>query len=1381
MNSHKSSPLRDRLLSNSPDPIKSSILRESGMGWNSPPSSESNGSGNSVTSPLRLQKRDHPVRPPLPEVHRRSSSSYRHVRNNNLVSKSPFKSQIPMPLGTPTRSSPLPSTVPPRKVSGEKRARPLSMHEQAENENERPFALKRERRQSKTYQGLIQKEPVTKSPFRRGLHSDSDPSSSSSSDPPPTSETEPPLPPLPSSDPDLPVPSRSHAATPTRPSLVSRRLHGPRASGRRERRKTVTWDERCDVVEISCGEEGSDDALDMDSSDEEPSHPFEEHADPFFQGDQDDDQSSANDSYESIDIQAIENPLELDPDTSITGLVDEMFGSRHQSTPPRHGADIPTDLETEDGVPFGRSHHADRAAYQHHEAMSPPPIPFNPTSTSSPMGSLDRMRGSPMNTGRPRSNSDILDDYEDEDIQMLPESPSPVKSRRNTMPSGSPVPPFRLSIGSPTEDPYVPPSLPDESLPVKADESFQDEATNPDSSFARSDLDISALEEELNVHQSTPDKGQPEVSTTTDSPFSVARRPPLPLTPSAAISPLGAASSPSLRTTRSPESVNTTPDHRKPRISLEELQQRLTQRRSFGSPSPGPSPHSSSRPNFQAGDYLGAPGAVKDEEEKDRDTTSIMTAMTDVSAISAETATIMRAEKHIVDVAVAVVESSREDPAADSEFGMLKADDSHRLKFDFGSKFGRGLGFEQLDSADETGSGSPLLSVKTSLPLESSSMQCDPSADTNSIARTEISSVDVDMDMRSALDRLMDDVSSHRLEPRDITMSTEDGDESLERLQDEEPMDEPAIPRIMERAATDSAIIINAPPNGLLSRSASGASSTTIPPPVPPKDNIRNREALILEKRREMRRLEEEDEAAFYGRPPPRAEHLAVSSGRPSRRRSRSTGDVDDVRVGTKRYTTGGLLDIGPLSPQDDDPLGDSIEKELRKLEAPQKSKYQVRQHVETIYASSDNNVSHAGDLNTGRAWKTVRRPSDMNEYSKQIKEYRAQEKPGKAYGKVFVKVLGLKGISTPMPQEPTAVSCTLNNGIHFVTTPECRFSPDCAINQEFELIEHSKLEFTLTLKIRRDPHIISQFKALAPPPAAPIAPPPVVHTSSKSGMRSFFSSSPKKSKEKLKAQAPPAQPAQPVHRLPENLARYLKPDGTLARAFISFKDVAQRCDTRIFETAFPLIGQKLEAGNKSTTAQVGEMVLQIFRLPPLPGIAPDQLPQSLEECHRGLRHINWHKVTYFEGTLTQSGGDCLTWRRRQLRVIGSNLVAFNDVTKKATATISLKKAITVEDDKAVRDAAMSPASASTSRSRYADDYDGMYGVERSFRLVFPDEEIIFFADTDEEKEKWLEVLRALVGHIPPHPLWAELLWQRAEEMAKANRRTSTVPKKGPV
>jgi hypothetical protein len=44
--------------------------------------------------------------------------------------------------------------------------------------------------------------------------------------------------------------------------------------------------------------------------------------------------------------------------------------------------------------------------------------------------------------------------------------------------------------------------------------------------------------------------------------------------------------------------------------------------------------------------------------------------------------------------------------------------------------------------------------------------------------------------------------------------------------------------------------------------------------------------------------------------------------------------------------------------------------------------KYAVRQHEELIFASADGDkVSHmdsAGDLDNGKAWRAVRRPSDM-------------------------------------------------------------------------------------------------------------------------------------------------------------------------------------------------------------------------------------------------------------------------------------------------------------------------------------------------------------------------------------------------------------------
>ena len=67
-------------------------------------------------------------------------------------------------------------------------------------------------------------------------------------------------------------------------------------------------------------------------------------------------------------------------------------------------------------------------------------------------------------------------------------------------------------------------------------------------------------------------------------------------------------------------------------------------------------------------------------------------------------------------------------------------------------------------------------------------------------------------------------------------------------------------------------------------------------------------------------------------------------------------------------------------------------------------------------------------------------------------------------------------------------------------------------------------------------------------------------------------------------------------------------------------------------------------------------------------------------------------------------------------------------MTKKATATISLDKAIAVEDIQSLRSSIMTPSSQLSGRStRYEDD--DLFGVERSFRLIFPDEEILFFAD----------------------------------------------------
>jgi hypothetical protein len=231
---------------------------------------------------------------------RRQSSSYKHLRKNNLVSNSPFKSPPSNQnsnLGVSSSPSSLspnlvlgsahtkvhpplprhPSTTTPtptaRRVSIEKRPRPDSMHEQAATENDRPVVYKKDRKDSKSIQGLAEKEPVGKSPFllrrRKGM-SDADINQLDTLGRQAVAAVDAPadladeaVPTNGTTDGNATAGGNSTNASPARSSLVSKRLHGPRISstgfapltGRRARRKTVTFDERCDVVEFEREEE----------------------------------------------------------------------------------------------------------------------------------------------------------------------------------------------------------------------------------------------------------------------------------------------------------------------------------------------------------------------------------------------------------------------------------------------------------------------------------------------------------------------------------------------------------------------------------------------------------------------------------------------------------------------------------------------------------------------------------------------------------------------------------------------------------------------------------------------------------------------------------------------------------------------------------------------------------------------------------------------------------------------------------------------------------------------------------------------------------------------------------------------------------------------
>lgn len=350
----------------------------------------------------------------------------------------------------------------------------------------------------------------------------------------------------------------------------------------------------------------------------------------------------------------------------------------------------------------------------------------------------------------------------------------------------------------------------------------------------------------------------------------------------------------------------------RPRINREDVQRRLIRQRSYDSPNLEEIRYQDARRSPSPVQLLDEPlpspteveyhheqeVEVEVEEDLDNDTISVMTSVTDYSVQTTQS-------------------------TEPKEFGLLPAPGggNTRLSFNLGSKFGMGgLDMGDMDGGDRKVASRTVTDMGSRETYVSGGM------------RMEVAPVDVDMDMRSALDRLMDDVAGGKME--DVSMVTEEGDESLD-----ESRQDHNEPRVMERAATDSALVVNRPGSASNHRVVSGGSVASIPPPLPPKDNIRSREALIIEKRREARRMEEEESDEFYGGASKANTNLAASNGRPSRRRSMSTGDAEDLvarRRGTElRGPKGSLMDIGPAAAGEEDPLTDLIEKELRKREEP--------------------------------------------------------------------------------------------------------------------------------------------------------------------------------------------------------------------------------------------------------------------------------------------------------------------------------------------------------------------------------------------------------------------------------------------------------------
>ncbi|KAJ9121540.1 hypothetical protein QFC22_002158 [Naganishia vaughanmartiniae] len=537
---------------------------------------------------------------------------------------------------------------------------------------------------------------------------------------------------------------------------------------------------------------------------------------------------------------------------------------------------------------------------------------------------------------------------------------------------------------------------------------------------------------------------------------------------------------------------------------------------------------------------------------------------------------------------------------------------------------------------------------------------------------------------------------------------------------------------------------------------------------------------------------------------------LLNAGSRPKRRRSMSTGDASTRGTSSASASVDNRMSLlDTFRFEDSTSILTAFEKELNVRNTDRA--YKVREHG-TVYASADDKIKHnkAGDVDKGRAWRQVRKASDINQYAKEIKAMKAKASNStKSFGTIFVKVLGVESLNLPMPKEETSFCITLDNGIDYIRTPYTALKEGAKVNQEFALVEHANFEFALGVEIRRDAHINKMIQTNANP--APAIPRPAVASrssmvietgsiqSSTRGLKSLFQSPRKMSKAPKALIATEAVPEPVVSQ--DNIARYFTDgDSTVGRTHIAFKPIAKNCDARLLEIRYPMFGMHQAAppviGASLTTTtthrgsrhsvqtlprptpppapvrkQVCKITLQIFRLPPLPGLTDDQLPQSIDECLRGMRHHAWHEHEYHQGVMTQKGGDCIVPRRRPFKLIGGNLIASNAVTKKTVFSIDLRKAELLVNENIDVD-----VNAGQKKKSIEDELEAGYTkMPRSFTLRFEDDDYItFWTDTDEEKAGWMKALGSLIGKVPSNPLWAELLAARqrhvkARSASKAN------------
>lgn len=377
--------------------------------------------------------------------------------------------------------------------------------------------------------------------------------------------------------------------------------------------------------------------------------------------------------------------------------------------------------------------------------------------------------------------------------------------------------------------------------------------------------------------------------------------------------------------------------------------------------------------------------------------------------------------------------------------------------------------------------------------------------------------------------------------------------------------------------------------------------------------------------------------------------------------------------------------------------------------------------------------------------------------------------------GRLFVRVQKLSKVLLPaLETKNSNFYMVLDNGLHSITTPLKPLRKESLLEQEFELVVGTNLEFILTCKAKWPKVASSPLLdniSIAPSTRSLASRASINSTvkseKSKSGFSKLFSKKKTLTHDSIRPVASGRSVMSSATVVPqitkdpwEDLTAV---DGSFGRIYVAFSQYESEIYGRAATFEIPLynewstnhislsgIGKKV----KKEPYQIGTLQVQMMFVPR--ASKSEELPGSIKEALNDIRDavktrerqnspvvINEaeEEEIKFNGYLSQLGGDCKYWRRRFFVLHDTTLTAFSETSHKPRAVVNLKKAIRIIQDK---DTLIKPSSDKRRKSGFAENEDGYLFADQGFRISFLNGEIIeFYGDN---KADWVKYLNKVIA-----------------------------------